>query len=179
MSEIPAWNGAASPAVKFEGSPTESVLSAPDEMYPSLFSPSPASTIHPLDVLSPPASTCGDSQSTPAPTMTTTNITPPAITPALTPALPPSLAANLPADLSMLAAGISALTQNALTQPPPPTITASDSEKKPVKKRKSWGQVLPEPKTNLPPRYVTMTIVSNCRSHRWLTFAKETRQDRR
>lgn len=29
-------------------------------------------------------------------------------------------------------------------------ITAS--EKKPVKKRKSWGQQLPEPKTNLPPR---------------------------
>ncbi|KAK1255711.1 hypothetical protein MKX07_007970 [Trichoderma sp. CBMAI-0711] len=28
----------------------------------------------------------------------------------------------------------------------------STSEKKPVKKRKSWGQVLPEPKTNLPPR---------------------------
>ncbi|PKK50512.1 hypothetical protein CI102_4895 [Trichoderma harzianum] len=28
----------------------------------------------------------------------------------------------------------------------------SSSEKKPVKKRKSWGQVLPEPKTNLPPR---------------------------
>jgi transcriptional activator HAC1 len=27
-------------------------------------------------------------------------------------------------------------------------------EKKPVKKRKSWGQQLPEPKTNLPPRYV-------------------------
>ena len=26
-------------------------------------------------------------------------------------------------------------------------------EKKPVKKRKSWGQQLPEPKTNLPPRY--------------------------
>lgn len=31
---------------------------------------------------------------------------------------------------------------------------SSSSEKKPVKKRKSWGQVLPEPKTNLPPRYV-------------------------
>ncbi|KAI1296121.1 hypothetical protein F5Y03DRAFT_387214 [Xylaria venustula] len=29
---------------------------------------------------------------------------------------------------------------------------AADGEKKPVKKRKSWGQVLPEPKTNLPPR---------------------------
>lgn len=27
------------------------------------------------------------------------------------------------------------------------------AEKKPVKKRKSWGQQLPEPKTNLPPRY--------------------------
>jgi transcriptional activator HAC1 len=27
-------------------------------------------------------------------------------------------------------------------------------EKKPVKKRKSWGQQLPEPKTNLPPRFV-------------------------
>ena len=30
---------------------------------------------------------------------------------------------------------------------------ASGQEKKSVKKRKSWGQVLPEPKTNLPPRY--------------------------
>jgi transcriptional activator HAC1 len=29
---------------------------------------------------------------------------------------------------------------------------SSSSEKKPTKKRKSWGQVLPEPKTNLPPR---------------------------
>jgi len=28
-------------------------------------------------------------------------------------------------------------------------------EKKAVKKRKSWGQQLPEPKTNLPPRYAT------------------------
>lgn len=31
----------------------------------------------------------------------------------------------------------------------------SSSQKKPTKKRKSWGQVLPEPKTNLPPRYVS------------------------
>ncbi|KAK5999107.1 Transcriptional activator hac1 [Cladobotryum mycophilum] len=29
---------------------------------------------------------------------------------------------------------------------------APSTEKKPTKKRKSWGQVLPEPKTNLPPR---------------------------
>lgn len=38
---------------------------------------------------------------------------------------------------------------------------SSSSEKKPAKKRKSWGQVLPEPKTNLPPRYVeeeTLTV---------------------
>lgn len=27
-------------------------------------------------------------------------------------------------------------------------------DKKPTKKRKSWGQELPVPKTNLPPRYV-------------------------
>ncbi|KAL8765349.1 MAG: hypothetical protein Q9194_006595 [Teloschistes cf. exilis] len=30
-------------------------------------------------------------------------------------------------------------------------------EKRPVKKRKSWGQELPVPKTNLPPRYVERT----------------------
>lgn len=30
--------------------------------------------------------------------------------------------------------------------------TTEDSDKKASKKRKSWGQVLPEPKTNLPPR---------------------------
>jgi transcriptional activator HAC1 len=30
--------------------------------------------------------------------------------------------------------------------------TEESSDKKPTKKRKSWGQVLPEPKTNLPPR---------------------------
>lgn len=32
--------------------------------------------------------------------------------------------------------------------------TSTAPEKKPVKKRKSWGQQLPEPKTNLPPRYI-------------------------
>jgi transcriptional activator HAC1 len=31
-------------------------------------------------------------------------------------------------------------------------------EKKPVKKRKSWGQQLPEPKTNLPPRYASKLL---------------------
>ncbi|KAI1343257.1 hypothetical protein F5Y15DRAFT_229039 [Xylariaceae sp. FL0016] len=37
---------------------------------------------------------------------------------------------------------------NATASSPAPT----DSDKKQTKKRKSWGQVLPEPKTNLPPR---------------------------
>jgi transcriptional activator HAC1 len=30
--------------------------------------------------------------------------------------------------------------------------TPSPEDKKPAKKRKSWGQELPTPKTNLPPR---------------------------
>ena len=34
----------------------------------------------------------------------------------------------------------------------PAATPAAEGEKKPAKKRKSWGQVLPEPKTNLPPR---------------------------
>ncbi|KAI2464388.1 hypothetical protein F4781DRAFT_413232 [Annulohypoxylon bovei var. microspora] len=33
-----------------------------------------------------------------------------------------------------------------------PSPGPENGEKKPTKKRKSWGQVLPEPKTNLPPR---------------------------
>ncbi|KAK7514828.1 hypothetical protein IWZ03DRAFT_381815 [Phyllosticta citriasiana] len=35
---------------------------------------------------------------------------------------------------------------------PPPSSTSSPGQQKQPKKRKSWGQVLPEPKTNLPPR---------------------------
>jgi len=37
-------------------------------------------------------------------------------------------------------------------EPSSQTPGPSSSESKPVKKRKSWGQVLPEPKTSLPPR---------------------------
>lgn len=33
-----------------------------------------------------------------------------------------------------------------------PSLEEDTAEKKQTKKRKSWGQVLPEPKTNLPPR---------------------------
>lgn len=39
-----------------------------------------------------------------------------------------------------------------LGTPPDSPTPAPVPEKKPSKKRKSWGQVLPEPKTNLPPR---------------------------
>lgn len=36
--------------------------------------------------------------------------------------------------------------------PEPKAEDSKTEEKKPVKKRKSWGQELPVPKTNLPPR---------------------------
>ncbi|KAI5852898.1 putative bZIP transcription factor [Morchella snyderi] len=41
---------------------------------------------------------------------------------------------------------------NSLSPTPGPGEAPKDGEKKPVKKRKSWGQVLPTPTTNLPPR---------------------------
>lgn len=40
---------------------------------------------------------------------------------------------------------------------PLPESTPEAGEKKP-KKRKSWGQVLPEPKTQLPPRFVPPSL---------------------
>ncbi|CCC08668.1 unnamed protein product [Sordaria macrospora k-hell] len=70
-------------------------------------------------------------------------------TPSLDIMSPASMADDAHADLTALAS---------LTVPQiPPRSTpgstpAPETEKKPVKKRKSWGQVLPEPKTNLPPR---------------------------
>ncbi|KAK3311575.1 uncharacterized protein B0T15DRAFT_409562 [Chaetomium strumarium] len=110
----------ASPAIKFEDSPTESLLSTPDEMYPSLFStsPAPGATVNPLDMLTPKSSIEEN-------------------------AVEPNLA---------MLAGLTALTQTTLRQPSASTTPTPEPEKKPVKKRKSWGQVLPEPKTNLPPR---------------------------
>lgn len=41
--------------------------------------------------------------------------------------------------------------------PSPEDQAETTDGKKPTKKRKSWGQVLPEPKTNLPPRSVLAT----------------------
>ncbi|KAK1776349.1 hypothetical protein QBC45DRAFT_333073 [Copromyces sp. CBS 386.78] len=71
------------------------------------------------------------------------------VTPSLDIMSPVSMADDAHTDLTALAS---------LTVPqiPPRSTPAStpapETEKKPVKKRKSWGQVLPEPKTNLPPR---------------------------
>ncbi|KAK0612588.1 hypothetical protein B0T17DRAFT_593493 [Bombardia bombarda] len=97
--------------LKFENSPTESLLSTPGEMYPSLFGDSDhqtSSTMSPLDIMTP-KSFVDDS------------------------------------DVAMLSR-LSAVPET------PGTPTSAAGEKKPTKKRKSWGQVLPEPKTNLPPR---------------------------
>ncbi|KAK3695679.1 hypothetical protein B0T22DRAFT_399089 [Podospora appendiculata] len=99
------------PSLKFENSPTESLLSTPGEMYPSLFgSDSRATSMQPLDIMTP--RSCSEEQH----------------------------------DMSALA-GLSSIPDT----PSTPT-SGSNSDKKQTKKRKSWGQVLPEPKTNLPPR---------------------------
>jgi transcriptional activator HAC1 len=45
-------------------------------------------------------------------------------------------------------------TSSSLLDIPAADSTPKGSESRQVKKRKSWGQVLPEPKTNLPPRKV-------------------------
>ena len=51
-------------------------------------------------------------------------------------------------------------------------------EKKPSKKRKSWGQELPVPKTNLPPRYVRLHILVNQRQRTVTNAIQKTSQDR-
>lgn len=50
-----------------------------------------------------------------------------------------------------------------------------EMEKKPTKKRKSWGQELPIPKTNLPPRYVCSPTIHN---PSWLILSIENEQRR-
>ncbi|ROT37522.1 hypothetical protein SODALDRAFT_351788 [Sodiomyces alkalinus F11] len=113
------------PMIKFEGSPTESLLSAPPDMYTSLFSPGTPGTpgtLDPSEILSPRATPEASHAATQA-GMTTPG---PTTTSAATPAASSPGASTPGAD--------------------------STSEKKSTKKRKSWGQILPEPKTNLPPR---------------------------
>lgn len=95
---------AQTPEVKFETSPTESFLSTPGELYPSLFAVTPgsATTMDPIESALTPESSAAD--------------------------------------------------DNTVAAPSPAPTAPAEGEKKPAKKRKSWGQVLPEPKTNLPPR---------------------------
>jgi len=117
MAEMHSWTRAASPSIKFEGSPTESLLSTPDEMYPSLFGTGASpTTVNPLDMMSPESLNDDDDDD------------------------------DQP-DLTMLA-GLTSLAQTSSSL----AGTPEPNERKQTKKRKSWGQVLPEPKTNLPPR---------------------------
>ncbi|KAF5972090.1 transcriptional activator hac1 [Fusarium coicis] len=98
-----------SPASQFFQSPADSLMSAPEDAYTSLFAattPSATSTVNPMDMLTPKSHNNDDS---------------------------------LPMIKQEEGAGS--------TPSPSPA-----PEKKTTKKRKSWGQVLPEPKTNLPPR---------------------------
>ncbi|KAK0655099.1 hypothetical protein B0T16DRAFT_363504 [Cercophora newfieldiana] len=94
------------PNLKFENSPTESLLSTPEEMFPSLFGSEAPST---LEMMS-------------------------------------------PQSLRDMTPDVSALAGLTSTPNTPCAESSPAPEKKPTKKRKSWGQVLPEPKTNLPPR---------------------------
>ena len=106
-----SWSSqTASPDIKFENSPAESFLSAPGDMYPSLFGTPASTTMNPLEIMTP---------------------------------------QSFPEDKTSDVAG---LTMSAASTPAPEDAPTGD--KKQSKKRKSWGQVLPEPKTNLPPRYV-------------------------
>ncbi|KAL2758597.1 hypothetical protein ACRALDRAFT_2100576 [Sodiomyces alcalophilus JCM 7366] len=118
------WDQHGTPMVKFEGSPTESLLSMPGDMYTSLFSPAPSGTMDPSDILSPRTSPGASHIATQAGLTASGPATPSAATPATA---TPAATTTTPA-------------------------AESTTEKKPVKKRKSWGQILPEPKTNLPPR---------------------------
>lgn len=104
-----SWSSqTASPDIKFENSPAESFLSAPGDMYPSLFGTPASTTMNPLEIMTP---------------------------------------QSFPEDKTSDVAG---LTMSAASTPAPEDAPTGD--KKQSKKRKSWGQVLPEPKTNLPPR---------------------------
>lgn len=78
-------------------------------------------------------------------------------------------------------ATISLAEASLLTPNSPPELFCSvkeeedEMEKKPTKKRKSWGQELPTPKTNLPPRYVCSPTKL---SLSWLILSIENEQRR-
>ncbi|KAM7188818.1 transcriptional activator hac1 [Naviculisporaceae sp. PSN 640] len=111
-----SWSAHTPASLKFENSPTESLLSSPDEMYPSLFGTDvTTATMNPIEIMTP-RSTFTDGEQPDV--LSLANMTPKTEAP----------------------------------QTPAANDTEAKPEQKQVKKRKSWGQVLPEPKTNLPPR---------------------------
>lgn len=113
-----SWSAHTPASLKFENSPTESLLSTPDEMYPSLFGTDVSTaTMNPVEIMTPRSSFTTDGEQPDL--LCLNNMTPKTEAP----------------------------------QTPAANDTEGKPEQKQVKKRKSWGQVLPEPKTNLPPRY--------------------------
>ncbi|PKS12374.1 hypothetical protein jhhlp_000578 [Lomentospora prolificans] len=120
------WEEQTSPLVKFEASPTESFLSTPGDIYPPLFtasSTSASNTMNPMEIMTPPPFTEARGQ----PAALSSIVTSP--------------------DPAAISPDVADTASAPMTAPSP-----SSTERKPAKKRKSWGQVLPEPKTNLPPR---------------------------
>ncbi|KAK1828651.1 hypothetical protein QBC39DRAFT_358745 [Podospora conica] len=117
-----SWEAHTSPNLKFEDSPAESFLSTPDERYPPLFGHGSMAAMSAADLDS------------------------------LNMMSPQSLNDRCSPDLDVLALARSSVTPCPTTPGCGTPGADESSEKKPAKKRKSWGQVLPEPKTNLPPR---------------------------
>ncbi|KNG49576.1 transcriptional activator hac1 protein [Stemphylium lycopersici] len=84
-------------------------------------------------------------------TITSTPLPPPSL------ASPPASDTMMPTTIKMemienLDSSPSPAHDSSASSEPPQTPAPEANGSKPVKKRKSWGQVLPEPKTSLPPR---------------------------
>ncbi|CAK7226355.1 transcription factor that binds to CRE motif [Sporothrix curviconia] len=121
---------------KVETSPTGSLLSDPAGVYPSLFS---GSTV----------------ASSAAATPTDTGVLSLGLFP------PTSDDIDFASKSAAFQSSLASLAEEVSDESDPLVVVEQEntegdattaSDKKPAKKRKSWGQVLPEPKTNLPPR---------------------------
>jgi len=132
------------PQVKVETSPTGSLLSDPSGVYPSLFS---GSTV------------ASSAAATPTDTGAASNFLAGSGDDMDFASKGPSFQASL-ASLAEEGDDISDASLDA-SKVSVDADSAASSDKRPTKKRKSWGQVLPEPKTNLPPRYVS-PLRDNC-----------------
>lgn len=126
------------PQIKVETSPTGSLLSDPSGVYPSLFS---GSTV------------ASSAAATPTDTGAASSFLPGSSDDMDF----ASKGASFHASLASLAEEDDDIPDSLLeaSDDGVDADPAASSDRKPTKKRKSWGQVLPEPKTNLPPRYVS------------------------